>query len=250
MKLLVDLGNTRLKWATSAAGAMQPGGVFAHAGGALAAELRREWNGLGRVDGVLVASVVAPALEEDLEAFVRERFGRRADFLRSPPEALGVRNGYAEPARLGIDRFLALVAAHAQRPRAQVVASAGTALTIDVLGADGVHHGGLIVPGPRLMRQAVLAGTARVGAAQGRLRELPDNTADALASGACLAAAGAIDRCRAAAAARLGGLPALLLTGGGADELAPLLPDAERAHDLVLRGLAAWAVADEPRRPL
>ena len=241
MKLLIDLGNTRLKWATWSGSRLQAGGVFAHAGQSLLTELPREWVELVRVDAVLVASVLAPAREQELDDFVRQRFSLHAEFVRSPAAALGVRNAYAEPARLGVDRFLALAALHAQRAAAQVLASVGTALTVDALGADGVHHGGLILPAPQLMREAVLAGTARVGTAQGNYRELPHDTADAVVSGALYAALGAIERFRANAARRLGSTPLLHLTGGGADELAALLPDAVRAHDLVLRGLALWA---------
>ena len=194
------------------------------------------------------AAATVAQREAELDGFVRERFGAPAQFPRSPAAALGVRNAYAEPARLGIDRFLALVAAHAQQPRAQVLASVGTALTLDALGADGVHHGGLILAGPALMREALLAGTARVGTLDGQCVEMADNTADAVVSGSLCAAAGAIDRFRAAAARRLGAPAALLLTGGGADEVAPLVDGAERAHDLVLRGLAVWADAAAPAR--
>lgn len=243
MKLLIDFGNTRLKWARLNQRQLQAGGVFAHADGALLTELRREWAELVRVDAVLVASVVAPVREHELDEFVRERFGLRAEFLRTPAAALGVRNAYVIPARLGIDRFLALAAAHAEHPRAQVLASIGTALTLDALGADGVHHGGTIVASPRLMREALLAGTARVGTFDGQYDEMPRDTADAVVTGSLDAAVGAIDRFCVAAARRLGTVPALLLTGGGADELVSLVEHAERAHDLVLRGLALWAQA-------
>ena len=111
MKLLVDVGNTRLKWASIGAdGQLRPGGVFAHADGSLVAELRREWGGLARVQSAWVASVVASVREQELAAFVRERFGLGVQFVRSPAAALGVRNAYAEPERLGVDRFLALAA--------------------------------------------------------------------------------------------------------------------------------------------
>ncbi len=247
MKLLIDLGNTRLKWARLAGARMQAGGVFAHVGQPLVAELRREWVELARVDAVVVASVLGAGREQELDAFVRDRFGVGAEFVRSPRGALGVRNGYAAPARLGVDRFLALAALHARHAQAQVLASAGTAFTLDALGADGIHHGGLILPGAQMMRDAVRAGTARVGAAPGQWREMPDNTDDAVHAGALYAIAGAVDRFRAATARRLGVAPALHLTGGGADELAVVLGDAVRAPDLVLHGLALWAAAAPAR---
>ena len=243
MQLLIDLGNTRLKWATLVKGHMQPGGVFSHVGKPLVPDFRTEWVELARVDAVFVASVIAPAREEELDIFVRERFGVATQFVRSPAAALGVRNAYAEPARLGIDRFLALAAAHAQQPRLQILVGAGTALTIDALDADGAHLGGLIVASPHLMRTALLAGTARVNPADGHYRELPNSTADAVVTGALYAAAGAIDRFRATLVQRFGATPALVLSGGGGDEIEPLIAPVERAHDLVLRGLALWAEA-------
>jgi type III pantothenate kinase len=247
MKLLIDLGNTRLKWATVAAGPLQAGGVFAHVGVPLVAELRREWAELARIEAVYVASVVSAAREDELDAFVRARFNRHAQFVRSPANALGVRNAYAEPHRLGVDRFLALVAAHARNPRLQVLISAGTALTVDAIDVQGNHLGGLIVASPQQMRYAVIAGTARVDTLDGHVSELPRSTADAVVTGSLYAAAGAIDRFRASIAHRYGELPPLVLSGGGADDLEPLLVPIERAHDLVLHGLALWAQAPQAR---
>jgi type III pantothenate kinase len=243
MNLLIDFGNTRLKWALTVDGQMRPGGVFAHVGVPLAFELRREWGELAGIDAVFVASVVSAAREAELEAFVRERLHGRVQFVRSPAAALGIRNAYAEPQRLGVDRFLALAAAHARKPRLQVLVSAGTALTVDAIDAAGEHLGGLIVASPQQMRQALLAATARVDAPGGHLRELPRSTADAVVSGALYAAAGAIDRFRDNVARRCGASPPVLLGGGGSDELETLLAPLERVHDLVLHGLALWAQA-------
>lgn len=239
--LLVDIGNTRLKWATLRDGLLQAGGVFAHTGRQLGASLLAEWSDLGGVGTVLVGSVVGAAREQELAACVEQRFGIAAEFVRSPTAALAIRNAYADPARLGVDRFLGMAALHAQQPRAQVLVSVGTAMTIDALDAAGNHLGGLIIPSPTLMREAIPGATARVGSAAGAWIALPANTADAVHSGALYAAAGAVDRFCDAVTQRLGVVPARVLTGGGANDLAPLLPDAERAHDLVLVGLALWA---------
>ena len=241
MKLLIDFGNTRLKWALVVDGQVRPGGVVAHAGVPLVAALRREWAELAGIDAVFVASVVSFAREAELEAFVRERFACGAHCVRSPAAALGIRNAYAEPHRLGVDRFLALAAAHARKPRLQVLVSAGTALTVDAIDAHGEHLGGLIVASPQQMRHALVAATARVEVLGGHLRELPRSTADAVVSGSLYAAAGAIDRFRASVQRRDGASPALLLGGGGGDELEELLAPVERVHDLVLHGLALWA---------
>jgi type III pantothenate kinase len=243
MYLLIDLGNTRLKWAAVSSGTTAAKGVFAHAGAEVEAILDREWAMLSSVRQVYVASVASSRLDADIDAFVNRRFGIRADFLRSPAEALGIRNAYAEPQRLGIDRFLGLAALHAARQRAQVLVGVGTALTLDAIDAEGGHLGGWIVPSPALMRQAVLSRTARVGVSEGKLVDLADNTADALYSGSLQAAIGAIERFCANAARQFAEWPAVVLTGGGADEIAALVPGAERTPDLILRGLALWAIA-------
>jgi type III pantothenate kinase len=245
MQLLIDLGNTRFKWMLTSSGEVGARGAFAHTGAVIAPALEHEWADLPAVQRIFVASVASLGLDTEIEGVARQRFGVVPEFLRSPAMALGVRNAYSEPHRLGIDRFLALAAAHAAAPRAQVIVGVGTAMTLDALDADGTHIGGWIVPSPALMRDAVLSRTARVGVSDGHLTDFADNTADALHSGSLHAAIGAVERFSANAARRFQTWPAVVLTGGGADELAPLVPGAERRSDLVLDGLALWATAAE-----
>ena len=140
-----------------------------------------------------------------------------------------------------------MAALHADHPRAQILVSCGTALTLDALTADGRHLGGLIAPSPALMREALGRGTARVGDDQGAIAEIADNTADAAYSGCLLAAVALIERFRAEVRARLGDPVAVVGDGGGLDEWLPLLPDVERGRDLVLRGLALWSERDSGR---
>jgi type III pantothenate kinase len=126
-----------------------------------------------------------------------------------------------------------------------VLAGAGTALTLDALDAGGRHLGGLIAPGPRLMQQSLLGATAQVRPTRtGAIVEAADNTADAVASGCWLAAAALVERFAARMSPALGGAPTLLLGGGDAETLLPLLAaPAQLAHDSVLHGLAVWATA-------
>lgn len=243
MKLLVDFGNTRLKWATFANGRFVPGGVFAHADLDLVETLRANWTALQRPTALLVASVAAPAREAEIAAFARERFDLAADFLISPRRALGIDTVYAAPERFGIDRFLSLAALHAQQARAQVLASVGTALTLDALDAGGHHIGGLIAPSPALARHAIATGTARVGDSDGHFTTFADNSADAVHSGTLLGAVALIREFHAAAERRFARDAALTVTGGGATELLTHLPTAESRPNLVLRGLALWAEA-------
>lgn len=243
MKLLLDLGNTRLKWAWQARpdAWLAQGAVDWQAD--IAAALDVAWAGLPRPAMVVAASVVDSVREAQVAASVSRVFDRLPHWLRTPASACGVRNAYAEPERLGVDRFLAMVAAYADGRAPCVLAGVGTALTLDALAADGQHLGGLIAPGPQLMQQSLRDATARVRPERpGEILELADNTADAVTSGCWQAAAGLIERFAMRMAQRLGGSPMLVLGGGDAAILLPLLSlPAQLSHDGVLRGLAVWA---------
>ncbi|MCE5233622.1 MAG: type III pantothenate kinase [Xanthomonadaceae bacterium] len=245
MNLLLDLGNTRLKWARAEDGALTPGAPLAWADETMLHGLARRWAALPNPARVLVASVAGAERDAALAEAVRVRFHVEAEFVRSPAAACGVRNAYAEPERLGVDRFLAMVAARAQRLAPCVIAGGGTALTLDALAGDGRHLGGLIAPGPALMQSALRDAAARVVVERpGRIVDAADNTPDALASGCWQAAAALIERFHAHMAAALGGAPRVLLAGGDADALGALLAVPHQPlRDAVLRGLVVWAAA-------
>lgn len=243
MKLLLDLGNTRLKWAMATADGWSARGAVAWDED-IAAALMPAWKVLSPPSCVLGASVVDATREAQLEAIIKDVFACGIAWVRTPAEACGVRNAYAEPQRLGVDRFLAMVAAHADGHAPCVLAGIGTALTLDALTADGRHLGGLIAPGPLLMQQSLLGATARVRPEHpGAIRNVADNTADAVVSGCWHAVAALIERFAKNIASQYPGDPQrLLLDGGDAEALVPLLGvPGELAADSVLRGLLVWA---------
>ncbi|WP_347261630.1 type III pantothenate kinase [Rudaea sp.] len=254
MKLLIDLGNSRLKWALWDGAQLQRGATLTHArsdgesadGNAAAVDFSALWKDLPAVNAIWVASVAASALEQALTRSLNAHFAVPVRYARSPATACGVRNAYSAPARLGIDRFLGMVAAHRETAAPAVVASCGTALALDAVGSDGRHLGGLIAPAPALMRQALLENTARLGElTPAPIADFADTTAAAVESGTWLAAVALVERFARRAQAAFGMTPALILCGGGARRLAPLL-ELEHRHeaDLVLRGLAHFADAD------
>lgn len=251
-ELLVDLGNTRLKWARRTPAGLVHGSPVAWRGQPLGESLDTAWAGMAPPAVVWIAAVAQPGLERELAAAVTRFPGTEARFVHTVAEACGVHIAYARPERLGVDRLLAMIGAHARRPRDQLVVSVGTALTADVLAACGAHRGGIIAPAPALMRASVLGATARVVDDEGRFAALPRDTAEGLHTGCLYAAAGAVDRLCAAARAGSDRVPAVVLCGGGAPALAPLLPGAESRPALVLEGLAAWLDHGEPawRGPL
>ena len=247
MKLLIDLGNSRLKSALWDGAQLRHGPALTHAGGAVdelgAADFSTLWKEMPPPHAIWIASVAATALEQQLTRALAEHFAVSPKFARSPASACGVRNAYSAPARLGIDRFLSLVAAHAEVPGPAVVASCGTALTLDAIDASGLHLGGLIAPSPGLMRSALLDRAARLGElAAAQVVDFADTTAAAVESGTWLAAVALIERFVARTRVRLGQDPVLIIAGGAARRLAALLDGEHRVEpDLVLRGLAKFA---------
>ena len=248
MNLLLDLGNTRLKWGLFDGTDRRKIGSVAWRE-PVTERLAAQWAALDLPALAFGASVVDPSREALLAALVEQRLGRSLTWLRTPAAACGVRNAYAEPQRLGVDRFLGMVAARAVCAGSLMVIGAGTALTVDLLAADGAHQGGLIAPGLALMRQALLGATQQVrtdppasASALSTRTLLPDNTADAVTRGCLEACAGLIERSVRGAAPQGGVAPRVFIGGGDAVQLQPLLDvPAELIHDAVLQGLAIWA---------
>ena len=234
---LFDLGNTRLKCAPLVDGRCGEVVAFAHA----AADFVANLDALLPTQGGIahIASVTAEDTTASLLERLSSRFAR-IDIARTRAECAGVRIAYAEPTRLGVDRFLALLAAHARGGPALVV-GVGTALTLDLIDAGGQHHGGRIAPSPTLMREALHVRAPALPLAGGTRVDFASDTVDALASGCEGAALALIATAMAAARERLGVAPTLLLHGGGAPALHAALPAAVAAPTLVLEGLACWA---------
>ena len=236
--LCLDRGNTRLKWGLHANGAWLAQGVLADV-----AELPAALAALPRPQRAFACNVAGAAAQAAIEAALA-RLQLPLAWCRSEAAACGVKNGYAEPAQLGADRWAALVGARALCPAACLVVNAGTATTIDVLDAVGRFRGGLILPGIALMRAALAGNTAQLPGAGGVFRPLPDNTADAIASGCVQATLGAMERMFAPLAAEPAAL--CLLSGGAAAELTPGLNLPWRMVDnLVLEGLARIGAGPE-----
>lgn len=238
---LFDLGNTRLKCAPL----RDDGGLgevvaIAHDG----ARLPDGWDAAlpTRFDAAVLTSVAAPALRVALLDALTPRCGR-ISIARTASRCGDLRIAYADPSTLGADRFLAMLGARAGHPQAATLAvGIGTALTIDLVDADGRHHGGRIAPSPALMREALHARAAQLPETGGAFRAFADTTPDALRSGCDGAAAALVTQALRDADTLLGTAPRLLLHGGGVDALADALPaDGERAPSLVLEGLAVWA---------
>jgi type III pantothenate kinase len=238
MILTVDAGNTRIKWGVRGDGAwLATGALPSREADALAGAVPRDW----RFERALVANVAGAAVQAGIEQAARA-LRCEAQFVVAREAQCGVRSSYDVPAQLGPDRWVALIGARRLIQGACLVVNAGTALTVDALTDEGVFLGGLIVPGMELMRRALDSHTAGLRMQPGEVRYFPANTGDAIVSGAAHALAGAIERM--AGFLQESGQTELriVLSGGGAALLRPLLAlDVVPVEHLVLEGLAAIA---------
>lgn len=241
--LLVDIGNTRIKWALWRDGRLGRQRAIARADGGRTL-VRDVLKGARKAERVAVVSVGGKRVDRQFAAEARRTIGVAPRFVVTERRAAGITTRYTEPWRLGVDRFVAAIGAHhIAKSRAVCVVDVGTAMTIDLIDAQGQHHGGAIVPGPQLMTHSLLRNTsgierrARGGRGGGEL--FARSTRAAVEQGSRHAAAAIVDRAEDEARRVLGIQPIVLLTGGAAEELRPLIRCSPvLVPDLVLRGLA------------
>jgi type III pantothenate kinase len=246
--LLVDIGNSRIKWAWLRDGRLGKARAAEYSGWRAREFARRVISSRRDVERILVANVAADAISDALAAGARLVRAPKPERVTTRRHACGVIVGYIDPWRLGVDRLLAMIAAHRRfAGRAVCTVAVGTAVTLDLVGPDGRHRGGAIIPAPPLMVASLLDSTNGIrrraqGGARGRAHALfGRSTRAAVEQGARYAAAAAVERAVAEAKALLARAPELVLTGGGAPDLRPLIrPASILVPDLVLEGLAAW----------
>jgi type III pantothenate kinase len=248
MKLLLDIGNTRLKWGWWDHD-LKSGGAVVHAGRSPEAVLDAVNLKLLPTE-IWAASVAAPALRAAVGDWAQRCCNVTPRWVASTASACGVRCAYAQPEKLGVDRWLSVIAAYHRAGGAACVVDAGTALTLDVVDARGQHLGGLIAPGLGTQRQSLRKETQlRVQEAQDSPTWLASDTDTAVAWGTLHAVIGLIERVLAGIPREQAGL-ARLLTGGEAEQLLPHLGAGWiLAPHLVLEGLARVAQEDAYRVP-
>jgi len=234
-RLLIDAGNSTLKWAVVEAGQWRAQGRSDYADwSSLTAEL------IAGID-CLIASVTDPAREQQL-AVLLAGAGIAPTWLKAEAGFAGLQNTYLNPQQLGVDRWMGLIAARQRTREPVLVVSVGTAMTVDAMDAGGVFLGGVIVPGVTLMRQALRQGTAQIADTAGEWQAFPRNTADAVQSGIVAALCGAIQQQHARLAEASRTTPTCMLTGGDAGLVLPhLLLPAELVPSLVLEGMECVA---------
>ncbi len=242
MLLLVDAGNTRIKWALAAAG--EPPGQWQSFGSVSHAEqsqLDAAWSRFA-ITEVLASNVAGHAFREQLLARLQQQDvqAEAVRWFRAQSECAGIKNGYAQPGQLGSDRFASLIGARHRFPGERLlVVTCGTATTIDALEPDGRFIGGMIAPGLGTMANSLALNTALLPAVEAAKRErvFADNTQEAIISGCLSAQVGAIAQ---AMAQRHAPTARCVISGGAAPYIVPHLPfPCDAVDNLVLLGLHA-----------
>lgn len=244
MQLLIDIGNTRLKWRWLRQGQLLPGGAESlPAEGSEPILFSKLWGHEAAPGRVLVSNVAGESIRRALSEWSIAALGRPAEFVVAGVEQGGVVNGYREPAALGVDRWCGLVGARTLVGSPLCVVSCGTAITMDLLDAEGRHAGGVIGPGLATMIQSLTGATRGIrieAAPESFSAPLGRSTVECVRAGVLAAASGMVESTLERTAFPSTGV--VFVTGGDAGLVASVLKRPVRIeHELVFMGLARIA---------
>lgn len=249
MNLYLDIGNARIKWALGDQEQFKVGEPIPHAGKPFKDLARPGWKELEAPERVIVSNVRGADYEKSVHTWLRRRWKIAPEFVRSERECCDVTNGYLQADRLGVDRWTSLLAVRKQYAGPSIVIDCGTAITIDAIDAKGEHLGGLIAPGMELMKTALLENAPGIQLAESGGEEssfLARSTESAVSGGILYTAISLIDRVFMDLNAELESRANLIITGGDALRVRPLLSRQPHYNPhLVLEGLAVYA-AERP----
>jgi type III pantothenate kinase len=247
MILVIDVGNTRLKWAWLTSTGLSDQQAIVHRQAKPGMWTAALFDSAQKPSRVLVSNVAGPAMAKTLTQMSRKTFHVNVEFVTAAPEFQGLTNGYLDPSLLGADRWLALIGAWTLARSALCVVDAGTAVKVDSVDASGQHLGGLIAPGIHMMREALMINTSDIANAVQHSTPslagvLANNTIGAVLRGAVFALAGMADRAAEVIEQSTGAKPKFFITGGDAGMIAGTMrTHGEIVPDLVLQGLAVVA---------
>jgi type III pantothenate kinase len=243
MILTVDIGNSRIKWASWQTGKIVAGGAASHQQGSYVDVFDALFAVLEKPAQIYVACVAGENLSQALSGWCRQHWQLDVEFLKTEKQFKDIKNAYDDPRQHGVDRWAAVVAAHLAYPGfSACVINAGTAITFDFINKNGQHLGGYILPSYITMRKSLLADTANVmSAVEEPLYNdhVPDNTSDAVNQGLHkLLRAGIREICQFATQ-KMDSPMQIIISGGYAEAILayPDMPAMKREPDLVMQGL-------------
>lgn len=193
--LCLDVGNTNLKWSRCQLRDMhiEVSGCVDNVLSITLESMDAEF-GQQEIMPVWISHVSTNDVRQLLISWFKDRWNVNPRFIETVAEFDGLKNSYNSPGDLGVDRWLAMLSAKEISKSDFCVIDAGTAITIDVVDKKGVHQGGVIMPGKRLMLQALVNNTSNIKQPKGELTILANNTADAVMTGVVVSVIGGVDR--------------------------------------------------------
>ncbi len=253
MKLLVDIGNSRIKWAFWDGERMSPLSAVSHREANFDRLLHYIWRDLPRPTQVLVSNVAGEEVESALHTWTATTWHIVPTFIETSALAFGVKNGYEQFDKFGVDRWLALIAVYQEygKEHPVIVIDSGTCMTVDVLDADGNHLGGLMTPGIHSSRRALTSYTAMPdihvqSSAEEHDRLLAINTHEGIMGGTLFSCVAYLDRLIDEITLEMGPEVKAVITGGESVQLAKLVKHPLQVKEnLVIEGLSYFAKQSE-----
>lgn len=246
--LLIDIGNSRIKWTFLVHQKTVEKKWFAWKPETLAESAGSQWADLDLPESVLISNVAGKDVAKVVSGWCEKIWQIKPFFARTAVQNCGVTNSYSEPEKLGIDRWLAMIAAWNLCKKNVCVIDCGSAVTIDVVDKDGIHKGGMISPGLALTGRALSEHTHALTAKQKQNSPLlADNTGDAISSGCYHQFIGGIQHVLEKIQEQFDFDMQYMITGGDAELVVSAL-ELEMSHepDLVLDGLSMLVRSDNP----
>ena len=244
MNLLIDIGNSRLKWATLDDNGRSDSQFFERKTTGMKTQFNKSWKSLKNVDAIWVSNVGGDKVAAQLSEWTEKNWQITPNFVRAEAKRFGVSNAYDKPESLGADRWLSMLAIRKNLQKACCIIDCGTAITVDVISAKGQHLGGFILPGLGLMRTTLATGTDALteNTDDVAFNLLATNTYSAIQAGTLYSITATLENLIRDLQQNFDNEVVFAISGGDADAIQRLLPETVKADiDLVLKGLQQYA---------
>ncbi len=241
MNLLIDIGNSRVKWAQQLNEGLQSCDACCYEKGKLLESFVPALANISKPDRIIVSNVAGEKIARELSGYLDSKWSVLPVYLEVRDGAAGVTIAYDDITQLGMDRWLTMLAAWNYYRKAVCIVDCGTALTVDVVTAAGHHQGGYIVPGLKLMSDALHSRTQQINSIfDGNASlKLGRNTSECISNGALAAVSALIDAVFDEVIREHGSDSHCIITGGYAEDIRrSLSADVDYDAHLVLNGIA------------
>ena len=240
MILLLDIGNSRIKYASLVGDQLEANNAFAYREETLENLLDEHFRVITQPTSVYVANVAGPNIATIVSTVTRSLWKLDAKFIACQHQSHGVTNAYTDINELGVDRWMLILAAWERYHAPGCIVACGTATTIDVISGSGMHQGGFIIPGLKMMQNTLAQNTADINIKDETVlsMELGTSTSTCIVNGSGFASISMINAIVDKLEHQYGGKLRCIITGGNAESLIPYLDTRfEHVPDLVLQGM-------------